>query len=421
MIKILEYNLRGKLPDPFVFDSGEHLSSRLDWQRRREEIYKSAVELQYGPIPPAPERVSAEPIYINKANPSTYRVRAEANGRELSFDLIVFKAPGKEKHPTVISGDACFKYPFNPEYVNTYLENGINLVFFNRTDIFPDVARYNTESLDKSSAEYRMVCDTVEAFERGEGRGPLCRMFPDKKIRSIAAWAWGYSRVVDALEQLGFADMDAIVFTGHSRGGKTAMLAGALDERAAIVNPNGACAGGCSCYRLVIKAEKEDGVSVATSEPLSNIFRQFPTWLGEGMRDYIDREEELPFDSHYLKAMVAPRILFVSEAASDIMANPVGSWQTTMGAYEVYKFLGVEDRLLWYFRDGDHAQTTEDVEQLINVIKNYKYGEPLNDKFFKTKFEPVPLAFDWRAEDVIDAAAEKILSEYREAFEELAK
>jgi len=365
--------------------------------------------------------VSAEPLYINKANPSTYRVSAEANGRELSFSLTVFKAPGGGKHPTVISGDGCFKYPFDPEYVGTYLKNGINIVFFNRTDIFPDIARYNTGYVEKDSGEYKIASDTIAALEGGEGRGPLCKMFPDKKICSVAAWAWGYSRVVDALELLGFADMDAIIFTGHSRGGKTAILAGALDERAAIVNPNGACAGGCSCYRLVIKAEKEDGVSVAKSEPLSNIFHHFPTWLGEGMREYVDREDELPFDSHYLKAMIAPRVLFVSEAASDIMANPVGSWQTTMGAYEVYKLLGVEDRLLWYFRDGDHAQTTEDVEQLVNVIRNYKYGEPLNDKYFKTKFEPVPLAFDWRCEDVIDTAAEKILSEYRESFEELAK
>ena len=46
--------------------------------------------------------------------------------------------------------------------------------------------------------------------------------------------------------------------------------------------------------------------------------------------------------------------------------------------------------------DGN-SQKVEDIEQLVNVIKNYKYGEPLNDKFFKTKFEEVPLAFDWRA------------------------
>ena len=115
------------------------------------------------------------------------------------------------------------------------------------------------------------------------------------------------------------------------------------------------------------------------------------------MREYIDKENRLPFDSHYLKAMVAPRVLFVSEAASDIMANPVGTWQTTMGAKEVYKFLGTENKLLWYFRSGNHSHTVEDIEQLVNVIRNYKYGEPLNDKYFKTPFDSIDLAFDWKA------------------------
>ena len=175
------------------------------------------------------------------------------------------------------------------------------------------------------------------------------------------------------------------------------MLAGALDERAAIVNPNEACAGGCSCYRLNIKAIVEDGVTERSSEPLSNIFHHFPLWLGSGMREYIGRENELPFDSHFLKALVAPRVLFVSEAASDIMANPVGSWQTTMGASEVYKLLGAEDALLWYFRSGTHYQTIEDISQLVNVIRHFKYGEKLNDKYFKAPFDGVEPAFDWHA------------------------
>ena len=63
------------------------------------------------------------------------------------------------------------------------------------------------------------------------------------------------------------------------------MLAGAVDERAAIVNPNAACAGGCSCYRLNIKAIIEDGVAEKASEPLSNIVHHFPLWLGKGMRE----------------------------------------------------------------------------------------------------------------------------------------
>lgn len=397
MIKILEYNLKDKLPDPFVFDNGERLTDSAQWDERKKEIYKTAVELQYGGVVPEPEVFDVVPLYINKKNPSVYRITAGKRDKTVSFDITVFKAEKGRALPTVISGDGCFGYAYDPEYVNTFLSNGINFVIFNRTDLMPDVAWYNTRIPEKDSGEYKLSVDTITDYDRGIRRGELAEIYTDKPFGAISAWAWGYSRVVDALEILGFADMDCIAFTGHSRGAKTAMLAGALDERAAIVNPNAACAGGCSCYRLVIKAIKEDGVTEAVSEPLSNIFHHFPLWLGEGMREYIDKEEKLPFDSHYLKAMVAPRVLFVSEAGSDIMSNPVGSWQTTMGASEVYKLLGCEDKLLWYMRDGDHAQTVEDVEQLVNVIRNYKYGEPLNGKFFKTKFEEVPLAYDWRA------------------------
>ena len=95
--------------------------------------------------------------------------------------------------------------------------------------------------------------------------------------------------------------------------------------------------------------------------------------------------------------MVAPRVLFVSEAASDIMANPVGTWQTSLAAGEVYKFLGCEENLIWYFRRGDHRHAIEDIEQLVNVIRHVKYGESLNDKYFKLPFKPTPLAFDWKA------------------------
>ncbi len=401
-IKITEYNLKGKLPDPFVFDDGRKVRGKEDWIERRNEIYKSAVELQYGTPPPKPEVLSVEVLYSSDSGPSVYRIRTGKRGNTLSFDMTVFKASGKKVLPTVVSGDMCFPYGFDKEYIKAFTDNGINLALFNRTVLFPDIAWYNTEKVIEGSREYDIMCETVRDYDSDKRRGELERIYPEYSFGAIAAWAWGYSRCVDALELLGFADMDCIAFTGHSRGGKTAMLAGALDERAAIVNPNAACAGGCSCYRLNIKAVTEDGVTEKESEPLSNIVHHFPLWLSAEMRSYIGREDELPFDSHYLKAMVAPRVLFISEAASDIMANPVGSWQTTMGAGEVYKLLGRGENLLWYFRSGGHYHTLEDISQLVNVIKHYKWNEPLNGKYFKTPFDSVELAFDWRSPKIKD-------------------
>ncbi|MBQ9162788.1 MAG: hypothetical protein IJX74_05875 [Clostridia bacterium] len=396
-IQITEYNLKGKLPDPFEFDDGGRVKDAADWERRREEIFKSAVELQYGAVVPEPTMFEVEPLYVaGVRRPNVYKITAGTLKKTVSFTMTVFKAATDRPLPTVVTGDLCFQYAFDKEYLDAFLNNEINLALFNRTELFPDVAHYNEGNAVSGSEEREMLREIADDFDSGIRRGPLAEVYPDVPFGAISAWAWGYSRCVDALEQLGFADMSCIAFTGHSRGGKVAILAGALDKRATVVNPNATCAGGCSCYRLNIKAVCEDGVTEAKSEPLSNIFYHFPTWLGEGMREYIGREDELPFDSHYLKAMVAPRVLFVSEAASDIMANPVGSWQTTMGAGEVYKFLGKEENLLWYYRSGGHAQTVEDVTMLVNVIRHVKWGEPLCDKYFKAPFDEPELAFDWR-------------------------
>ena len=400
LIKITEYNLKDKLPNPFVFDDGNEVKSADDWKKRRKEIFKTAVELQYGGVLPEPEVLKVEPLYVANTTGalSTYRITTGKKDKTVSFNMIVFKAKLKEKTPCAVSGDLCFPYAFDKEYRNTFIDNGISLVMFNRTDLFPDIAGYNIhDAMKEGTKEFDESSDVLKKLEKGEACGALADIYPECTFGAVSAWAWGYSRCVDALEYLGFADMDCIAFTGHSRGAKTAMLAGVLDERAAIVNPNATCAGGCSCYRLNIKAVIEDGVTESVSEPLSNIFHHFPMWLGQGMREYIDNEEKLPFDSHYLKAMVAPRVLFVSEAASDIWANPVGSWQTTVAAKEVYKFLGKEENIVWYFRSGTHKHDIEDVSQLVNVIRNYKWGEKLNDKFFKTPFKEPEYAFDWCA------------------------
>jgi len=395
-IKILEYNLTDKLPDPFLFEDGSRVKTAEDWVKRRSQIYQSAVELQYGTIPPKPEVLEVEIMTVGNGYPATYRVTTGRVGHTVSFDMIVFKAKSNEKCPTVVDGDLCFKYAFDPTFINTFVDNGINLVLFNRTAFCPDLARYNIKKTVQDSYEQEMATKAVEAYDRGERLGELAKIYPEYTFGAIGAWAWGYSRCVDAIEKLGFADMDCIAFTGHSRGGKTAILAGVLDERAAIVNPNEACAGGCSCYRLHIQAADENG-KVAESETMESLLRVFPFWMGPKLKEYLGREEELPFDSHYLKAMVAPRVLFVSEAASDIWANPVGSWQTTMGAAEVFKLLGAEQNLYWYYRSGNHYHKVEDVKHLVDIIRHYRYGETLTEEYFKTPFAPMEPAFDWRA------------------------
>ena len=396
-IRITEYNLAGKLPNPFVFDDGSLVKTQEDWRKRREEIWKSAVELQFGERPPSPEFLEVEVICTSgKGRATSYRITTGTRERPVSFLMMLFKTDRSEKAPVVISGDLCFPYAFDKAYIHTFLDNGINFCTFNRCELAPDVAPATTRHLFGDSGEMQMAQEIIAQEASNICAGQLRRTYPDVAFSTTGAWAWGYSRCVDALEILENVDLNMIAFTGHSRGAKTAILAGVWDERAAIVNPNETCAGGCSCYRLDIKAIREDGVE-KPSESIGKIFARFPSWMGKDLKEYVDREAELPFDSHYLKALVAPRVLLVGEAASDIWANPVGSWQTSKAAGEVYKFLGCEDNLLWYFRRGEHFHHLADIGQLVNVIKHYYEGAPLNDHYFKTPFKPMEPAYDWRA------------------------
>ena len=370
MLEVTSYEVLGQLPDIFTFDNGEELKDPADWNRRRAEIYKSAVELQYGTMPPEPEFLEVETLYRG-GNSNSFKITTGRRDCPVSFRMQVFLPDTKEKCPVIVDGDMCFAYFTNNGYIKTATDKNIAWALFDRTELAHDI--------------------------RGEGRGQgqLYRAYPEYTFGALGAWAWGYSRCVDALLLLDIIDKNAIAFTGHSRGGKTAMLAGVLDDRAAIVCPNDTNAGSCSCYRIHMSAINEKGEE-KSSETLADLYRRFDYWLGEGMAEYTERENELPFDCHFLKAMVAPRTLFISEAVHDIWGNPIGSWQTTKAAEELFDFLGAEENLYWYFRDGKHYHDVEDVEMLVNLMEHKFRGAELSEKFFRRPFEERELIFKSR-------------------------
>jgi len=369
LITITDYEVIEKLENPFIFKDGSPVKTKEDWQKRRKEIFDSCVELQYGKIPPAPEFLEFFLAYKSPSGSYHYTVKTGKREKPIYLSMTVFKPQGDGPFPVVVCGDRCFPYVYDKEWVSTFTDKGILLAVFNRVDLAPDNKDFYTNS-------------------------PFFDTYPGD-WKTTAIWAWGYSRCVDALEQIDFADTNCITFTGHSRGGKTAMLAGVLDERATIVNPNATCAGGCSCYRLKIKAITENG-EIKVSEG-TDIATRFPHWFNPELANYINKETELPFDSHLYKALIAPRVYLQTEAGSDIWANPVGAWQTTMAATEVYKFLGCEDKIFWHYRNGYHGQLIRDIDMLINVILHTYKGEELDEAFFRTPFKKPELMFDWRA------------------------
>lgn len=372
-MKITKYETLGKLPDPFLFDDGRRVRTAADWKERRKELYGPCVELQYGGMPPEPEFLEVDPLCVPNTvgRMNIWRIWTGTRELPVSWTIYAHKPAGEGPWPVVIDGDLCYGCMQDPGIAEQFTSRGIMLVKFNRDEIVPDTR--NPKRTDN-----------------------LYGTYPDGKFGALAAWAWGFSRTLDALFKLGIADPSSVTFTGLSRGGKAALLAGAVDERATIVCPEATCAGSASCYRIHMEAETTDG-RILRSETLKDIVNAFPDWFGPDLKAYEDDEASLPFDSHMLKAMVAPRVLFDCQAEDDIWAGPVNSWMTDIAAREVWKLWGKEDNVLWYWRKGGHAHLPEDFDMLIQVIEREQLGTPLSsEKFMKTPFdEPEPL-FDWR-------------------------
>jgi len=159
----------------------------------------------------------------------------------------------------------------------------------------------------------------------------------------LSAWAWGMSRVLDWIETEPLLDPERVAAVGLSRNGKTALIAGAFDERFAMTV---SCCSGCSGAKL-------NHITLWESEHIKDILIA-EKWFCPNYLSYSGRDrEEMPFDQHFLLALVAPRLLYVSSATEDAWAGPRGEFAALELASPVWAFYGLPGLIAHGFPAAD--------------------------------------------------------------------
>ncbi|RYG12780.1 MAG: acetylxylan esterase [Chitinophagaceae bacterium] len=212
--------------------------------------------------------------------------------------------------------------------------------------------------------------------------GVLNQLFPeelekDNGMKAIGAWAWTASRVMDYFKTDKDIDFNKVAIVGHSRGGKTALWAGAQDQRFAMVFNS------CSGNSGAALARRRYG------ETVSLINKQFGHWFNNNYKKYSNKVDSLPVDQHMLFGLIAPRPVYTTNATEDRWADPYGSYLSLLNAKPVYDLYHrkttlsptmpktnspiIESVIGYHFREGKHDLNVYDWSNFIRFA-NYNYN-----------------------------------------------
>lgn len=182
---------------------------------------------------------------------------------------------------------------------------------------------------------------------------------------ALSVWAWGLSRAMDYLQNDPDVDAAHVAVFGHSRLGKAAAWASALDPRFWALLSNEAGKAGDSLVRC------------GTGEPNSFLWKTFPFWFTPAFAQWVGHDAEMPVDGNLLLSLTAPRPLHVGAAQGDAWSDPTSEELSVRSAARVYAFLaegkmsGVaapRARPGFHLRNGVHNVTAEDWDNYLAFL-----------------------------------------------------
>jgi hypothetical protein len=386
---------RPELPDPLQMLDGRKVTTPEEWfTKRRPELKELFQFYMYGYIPPRPKN---EKFKVERIDRNALGGKATLKEITISFGpegtprihLLLF-VPNKRRGPApafvgmnfcgnhTVVNDPAIRLP------ETWLPDHCRGVKNHRAS---DAGRGSQvdvwaieQTIDRGYAVATLYCGDVDPDRPDKRLGVQPHLRPPgakpgaRDWGTIAAWAWGIMHAMDYLVTDPDIDARRIIVVGHSRLGKTALLAAAFDERIAMAIPLQAGCGGTAPSRGTV------------GESVKQINDRFPHWFNKTFKEFNKQPDRLPFDQHCLIALVAPRPVLLSNAEEDIWANPVGQFEVLRAADPVYRLVGaggleatkmpplgklVDSTLGYYIRAGKHSMTRADWQVFVDFADRH--------------------------------------------------
>ncbi len=369
---------QAEIPDPLVGRDGSKAATGAEWAaKRRPELKAQFEHYMYGHAPAAPDKVTGRVAREDKAALGGKATLQEvtltfgpADCPPIHLLLIVpndrpgpapvFLGPNfYGNHSVVTDPKVALPTGWVPPSSPGATKDG------HATDKGRG-AQVDTWAADLVTARgYALAtfyCGDVAPDHPGHLEG-VHPHYPGHDWGSVRAWAWGLSRAADYLVTRPELDRTRLAVVGHSRLGKAAIVAGAYDDRFAVVIPHQAGCGGTAPSRGTV------------GESVKQINDRFPHWFNAVFKTFNDSPDRLPFDQNGLVALCAPRAVLFTNAADDTWANPEGQFQVLKAAAQVYALLHaggldadrmpetgklVASTLGYAIRPGKHSMTRDD-------------------------------------------------------------
>jgi len=262
-------------------------------------------------------------------------------------------------------------------HVATMNKQGYADIVFTPTDIYADDSD-PSDGINRSGVYTTLYPYNKDKYEYASG--------------AEMAWGWAASQVISALEQktpdgdgnqtfgqeLGIDPAKTLV-TGHSRYGKAALFAAAFDDRFSICLPSESGGSGIQSYRYKVEGKifnfntypKADRVYGKTEIPTVS-YGGGSSWFPEQAANFVNKDNQLPFDADEIISLVAPRPFFATTGIDAHWLGNEGSVASVQAASEVYDYIGKDEiektNIAVRARESNHALYNRDLPFVVAIM-----------------------------------------------------